>query len=173
MFPPDLAKLVRTIAAVLGFERFSPEAAIVNYYPVGTTLAGHTDHSEDDLTAPLLSLSFGQPAVFLIGGTSRDEQADAILLRSGDVLAMTGASRQCYHAVPRVFLDSDLPEGVGKCNDRWKPTNDGSSETDPICEKDWSLIDEYVQLCRININVRQVLKENQQVLDSSKNAEVS
>ncbi|KFB49033.1 AGAP000155-PA-like protein [Anopheles sinensis] len=172
-FPPDLAQLVRTIASVLGFERFSPEAAIVNYYPTGTTLAGHTDHSEDDLTAPLLSLSFGQPAVFLIGGTSRDERPDAILLRSGDVLAMTGASRQCYHAVPRVFSDSELPEGVGKCIDRWKRTIYNTSQTDPMCENDWSLIDDYVQHCRININVRQVLKENQQALDGSANAGVS
>ena len=28
----------------------------MNYYQLGATLSGHTDHSEDDLTAPLISM---------------------------------------------------------------------------------------------------------------------
>lgn len=28
----------------------------MNYYQLGATLSGHTDHSEDDLTAPLISI---------------------------------------------------------------------------------------------------------------------
>lgn len=35
---------------------FKPEAAIINYYHLDSTLSGHTDHSELDLTAPLFSL---------------------------------------------------------------------------------------------------------------------
>uniref|UniRef100_A0A182MZL8 Fe2OG dioxygenase domain-containing protein n=1 Tax=Anopheles dirus TaxID=7168 RepID=A0A182MZL8_9DIPT len=162
-FPSELAALVRYVASVLGYARFSPEAAIVNYYPTGTTLAGHTDHSEDDRSAPLFSFSFGQPAVFLIGGTSREEQPDAILLRSGDVLVMSGAVRLCYHAVPRVFTDAELPVGLERSAERW--TGDESAEGS--VEKRWSALeDEYLQQSRININVRQVLRENQQTLDS-------
>ena len=37
---------------------FRPEAAIVNYYQLGATLSGHIDHSEDDLTAPLISIRY-------------------------------------------------------------------------------------------------------------------
>lgn len=59
-FPDDLAQLSRYIAAVLGFpETYSAEAAIVNFYPLGTTLAGHTDHSEKNLDAPLFSFRWG------------------------------------------------------------------------------------------------------------------
>ena len=36
--------------------RFVPEAAIVNYYHLDSTLSGHTDHSEKDLSIPLLSV---------------------------------------------------------------------------------------------------------------------
>jgi len=36
--------------------RFVPEAAIVNYYHLDSTLSGHTDHSEKDLSIPLLSI---------------------------------------------------------------------------------------------------------------------
>lgn len=54
-FPRDLATLTSYIADVLGFGKYSSEAAIVNFYPIGTTLAGHTDHSEQNLDAPLFS----------------------------------------------------------------------------------------------------------------------
>ena len=36
--------------------RFSAEAAIVNFYHLDSTLSGHTDHSERDLSLPLLSI---------------------------------------------------------------------------------------------------------------------
>ena len=54
-FPADLAALSRYMAAALGYEDFSAEAAIVNYYHLDSTLAGHTDHSEKDMSAPLFS----------------------------------------------------------------------------------------------------------------------
>ena len=41
---------------LLYFPRFSAEAAIVNYYHLDSTLSGHTDHSERDLSHPLLSI---------------------------------------------------------------------------------------------------------------------
>uniref|UniRef100_A0A182QTH4 Fe2OG dioxygenase domain-containing protein n=1 Tax=Anopheles farauti TaxID=69004 RepID=A0A182QTH4_9DIPT len=163
-FPTDLATLVRYVATQLGYARFSPEAAIVNYYPIGTTLAGHTDHSEDDQSAPLFSFSFGQPAVFLIGGVSREEQPSALLLRSGDVVVMSGPARLCYHAVPRVFTDVELPEGMECSTERWK-SDMRNERHGGGC---WSeLEEEYLQQSRININVRQVLRENQRSLDRS------
>lgn len=55
-FPDDLARLNEYFADVLGLGTYSAEAAIVNFYPLGTTLAGHTDHSEKDLDAPLFSI---------------------------------------------------------------------------------------------------------------------
>lgn len=55
LFPTDLGALSAYIAAILDFGKYSAEAAIVNFYPIGTTLAGHTDHSERNLDAPLFS----------------------------------------------------------------------------------------------------------------------
>lgn len=55
-FPDDLARLSQYLADVLGLGAYSAEAAIVNFYPLGTTLAGHTDHSEKNLNAPLFSI---------------------------------------------------------------------------------------------------------------------
>ena len=60
------------IALAIGYPGYIPEAAIVNYYPLGGSMGGHTDHYELDLSWPLVSISFGQTAVFLIGGKTRN-----------------------------------------------------------------------------------------------------
>ena len=57
-FPSDLGLMSAFVAAVLGYERFQPQAAIVNFYHMDSTLGGHTDHSEFDLTAPLISYRY-------------------------------------------------------------------------------------------------------------------
>ncbi|XP_019851810.1 PREDICTED: DNA demethylase ALKBH1-like isoform X2 [Amphimedon queenslandica] len=56
-FPSDLSLLSHFILSSVGFPDFKAEAAIVNYYHFESTLSGHTDHSEADLTSPLISLS--------------------------------------------------------------------------------------------------------------------
>ena len=56
VFPDDLALLSKTIAYSLGFDNFLAEAAIVNYYALDSSIGGHTDHSEYNHTAPLISI---------------------------------------------------------------------------------------------------------------------
>ena len=83
----------------------------MNYYHMDSTLSGHTDHSEKDLTQPLLSLSFGQSAIFLIGGLTKQTRPKALLLNSGDMVVMSGESRLAYHGVPKIlpyFLKGDF-----------------------------------------------------------------
>ena len=53
-------------------ENYKSEAAIINYYPMDSTLSGHVDFSEPNKTAPLISISFGQSAIFLIGGPNKN-----------------------------------------------------------------------------------------------------
>ena len=72
--------------------------------------AGHTDQSEHNLSAPLLSISLGQAAIFLIGGSSLDTVPSAVLLRSGDILLMERESRLAYHAVPRILTEPAATE---------------------------------------------------------------
>lgn len=157
-FPADLGELISEgIAPVLGYKDFVCQAAIVNYYPQGSTLSGHTDHSELNLDAPLFSISFGQSAIFLIGGRDKPDPASAILIRSGDVLVMTKESRLCYHAVPRIFHNSE---------ETWNDFTEGHTiELDSLwntCQdKDFSNYNTYLKDCRINLNVRQVLNKDQ------------
>ncbi|XP_071962026.1 nucleic acid dioxygenase ALKBH1-like [Antedon mediterranea] len=102
-FPPDLAELTKYLAKKLEFMNFTPEAGIVNFYHMDSTLGGHTDHSEYDMTAPLFSISFGQTAVFLIGGPTKTTKPVAMFVNSGDVIVMSGSARLAYHAVPRII----------------------------------------------------------------------
>ena len=71
-FPTDLAQLTETIAGVFQFKNYIAETGIINYYPEGSSMGGHTDHYEEALRQPLISYSFGQTAVYLIGGDTRD-----------------------------------------------------------------------------------------------------
>ena len=57
-FPEDLQLLAKYIAGALGYSDYNSEAAIVNYYHLDSTLAGHTDHSEFDLQSPLISIRY-------------------------------------------------------------------------------------------------------------------
>ncbi|KAJ9589644.1 hypothetical protein L9F63_017133 [Diploptera punctata] len=137
-FPEDLAQLCQFVSKTIGLGDFTAEAAIVNFYHMDSTLSGHTDHSEPDKEAPLFSFSFGQSAIFLLGGQTLEEKPTAMLIRSGDIVVMTAESRLCYHGVPRILPADETP---------WTGNND----------KDWEPFESYMESSRINMNVRQVL----------------
>ncbi|KAI0747634.1 hypothetical protein C8Q80DRAFT_687787 [Daedaleopsis nitida] len=120
---------------------YEPDAGIVNFYQTKDTLMAHVDRSEICATSPLVSISLGCAAIFLIGGLTRDDPPTPILLRSGDIVVMSGpACRRAYHGVPRI-LEGTLP-----------PHLEGTSDS----EIDWELYEEYLRCTRINVNVRQV-----------------
>lgn len=146
--PDELSRLTKHLAELTNFENFNAEAAIINYYRMNSTLAGHTDHSEHNFKAPLFSISFGQSAVFLIGGLTKDDAADAVYLRSGDVVIMSGESRLRYHGVPKIVRSETKPWLVN----------------DFKINEDWENAKSYIDEARININVRQVLMDGQKCL---------
>ncbi|GAB1863130.1 Alkylated DNA repair protein alkB-like protein 1 [Camponotus japonicus] len=153
--PIELSGLTSILARTLGFSDFKAEAAIVNYYRMNSTLAGHTDHSEMNVTAPLFSISFGQTAIFLIGGPKQEDPANAIFLRSGDVVIMSGSSRLRYHGVPKILSASKTP---------WNDNCENSCENFTYSYDDWRKARTYIAEARININIRQVLEPGQIVL---------
>lgn len=121
---------------------FRPDVALVNYYHAGDTLGGHKDDVEPDLSQPIVTMSLGCEAVFLMGGQSRDEEPTALLLRSGDVVVLGGRARSCYHGVPRMFTDVALPDDLGT-----------AVEQHPEYKPHF----EYFKQCRVNVSVRMVV----------------
>ena len=80
-----------------------PEACLINWYEPGAKLGLHVDRDEQDMTTPVLSVSLGDDAYFRLGGLARRDKTSRLLLRSGDVLVMGGASRLCHHGIDRIL----------------------------------------------------------------------
>ncbi|KAH9772582.1 alpha-ketoglutarate-dependent dioxygenase alkB [Citrus sinensis] len=137
----QLAKRLAAPAMPIG-EEFQPEAAIVNYFGLGDTLGGHLDDMEADWSKPIVSMSLGCKAIFLLGGKSREDPPLAMFLRSGDAVLMAGEARECFHGVPRIFTDRENAE-IASLDLQF------SHEDDPFFL-------EYIRNSRININIRQV-----------------
>ena len=49
-----------------------------------------------------MCFSFGQSAIFLLGGNSIEEAALPIFLHSGDIIVMSSQARLLYHGIPRI-----------------------------------------------------------------------
>lgn len=113
--PPRFAEIARAAAADAGFV-LRPDLCIMNYYTVDARLGVHQDKDERPETIaagiPIVSVSLGDAARFVVGGLSRKEPMNPIVLRSGDVLVMGGPSRLRYHGVTRI-LPGTAPEHTG------------------------------------------------------------
>ncbi|KPP60959.1 alkylated DNA repair protein alkB1-like, partial [Scleropages formosus] len=163
-FPADLSRMSQHVAAACGFPAFSAEAGILNYYRSDSSLGIHVDESELDHTMPLLSFSFGQSAVFLLGGAKREDPATAMFTHSGDIMVMSGASRLLYHAVPRILAPPTVAPtspGLFKQSHRLQQDISEDSLVHNIEEGDWEVCEHYLRTSRLNVTVRQVLGPGQ------------
>jgi len=113
--PARFAEIARQAAADAGFA-MRPDLCIMNHYGAEARMGVHQDKDEPAETIaagiPIVSVSLGDAARFVIGGLSRREPTSPIVLRSGDVLVMGGPSRLRYHGVTRI-LPGTSPEGTG------------------------------------------------------------
>ena len=67
--------------------------------------------------------SFGQAAIFLLGGKSKCTEPTAMFIRSGDIVLMSAKARLCFHAVPKIMtptLDQLLPECLAINPQLWR-----------------------------------------------------
>jgi alkylated DNA repair protein (DNA oxidative demethylase) len=102
-----------------------PEACLINLYDPAARMGLHQDRDEADLSAAVVSLSLGAPALFRYGGLRRTHPTRSIRLLAGDALVIGGASRLIFHGVDRLYPAADLlaedplpgflPAG-GRCN---------------------------------------------------------
>lgn len=100
------------VAPELADDLFRPEAALVNYYPPGSSMGLHVDANEES-SAPVVSLSIGDEALFRIGHTEgRTRPWDDVTLMSGDLIVFGGPARRAYHGVPAV-RPGTAPVGCG------------------------------------------------------------
>lgn len=94
-----------------------PECCLVNLYRADARMGLHQDRDEEELRAPILSVSLGDDAIFRIGGTTRRSSSRSVVLRSGDIVVFGGTARLAYHGIDRVIAgSSSLVPGGGRIN---------------------------------------------------------
>ena len=90
-----------------------PEACLINYYSHSARMGSHRDADEQDFSAPVVSVSLGDDAIFHVGGPRRSDPKIRMTLRSGDVVVLGGDARLAYHGIDRMLPGTStlLPEG--------------------------------------------------------------
>jgi alkylated DNA repair protein (DNA oxidative demethylase) len=111
--PDEALEVWRAVAAWPA----DPDSLLVNWYDADARMNLHRDVDEADLSAPVVSISLGDPAQFRVGGIRRADPTASLWLESGDVAVLAGAARLVYHGVDRIrFGGSTLLPGGGRIN---------------------------------------------------------
>ena len=97
--PAGFLALAIDAAARAGFPGLAPDVCLINRYAAGSRLGAHQDRDEGSFDHPIVSVSMGLPATFLLYGASRGGRAQRIALEDGDVLVLGGPSRKAFHGV--------------------------------------------------------------------------
>jgi DNA oxidative demethylase len=114
---PPIPEMVLDVWRQVSGYLHEPEACLVIFYHGGAKMGLHRDEDEEDFSAPVVSISLGDTAVFRMGGPERGGKTETLKLSSGDVLVMGGQSRLCYHGIDRVLTGtSTLLKDDGRIN---------------------------------------------------------
>jgi DNA oxidative demethylase len=115
-WPPIPEMLLRAWNELGGYA-LPPEACLINFYSADARMGLHQDRDEQDLAAPVVSLSLGDTALFRVGGCKRAGPTNSVGLASGDAVVLGGEGRLAFHGVDRILPGTStlLPEG-GRIN---------------------------------------------------------
>ena len=111
--PAELTQLAVRMAQDAGMQ-LSPDVCILNYYGTAGKMGLHQDKDERpetlDAGVPLVSVSLGDTAKFIMGGSTRKESTVMVPLASGDGFVFGGRSRMRYHGVAALLPGTGPPE---------------------------------------------------------------
>jgi DNA oxidative demethylase len=104
-WPAIPARLLEAFAAIAPGAP-APEACLINYYAADARMGLHQDRDEEELAAPVVSLSLGDAALFRVGGLKRNGPTRSFRLASGDAMSLAGEGRLAFHGVDRILAGS-------------------------------------------------------------------
>ena len=115
--PRDLIELAKLAAKCVGMG-IDPQVCLINRYGPHSRLSLHQDKDERaevlEAGVPIVSLSVGDTATFMLGGARRRDPVARLLLRSGDAFVMGGPARLRFHGVAGLVPNSGPAElGIG------------------------------------------------------------
>ena len=97
--PAAFKQLASSCALQCGFDNFEPDACLINRYTGPAQMGLHQDKDERDFSQPIVSVSLGASATFLLGGNQRKGKVQTMELRDGDVLVWGDVARLYFHGV--------------------------------------------------------------------------
>lgn len=100
---PDLfLEIVRLAVKGSPWPDFKPDACLINFYAPGAKMGLHQDRDEKDFAQPIVTISLGDDADWLIGGETRAAKTTAFLVQSGDAILMGPPGRLLFHGVRKI-----------------------------------------------------------------------
>jgi alkylated DNA repair protein (DNA oxidative demethylase) len=113
--PGKWVALAARLAADAGFS-MRADVCLINWYDADGRMGLHQDKDESPASieagVPVVSVSLGDSARFLFGGTRRKDPAETLWLASGDAFVFGGPARLRYHGVTRI-LPGSAPPALG------------------------------------------------------------
>ena len=114
---PPLSESFRALAAEIAAAvamRIDADLCIVNAYDDEGRMGLHQDKDETERSIasglPVVSVSLGDTARFLFGGTRRRDPIESLRLESGDAFVFGGPARLRYHGISRIIRGTAPPE---------------------------------------------------------------
>jgi alkylated DNA repair protein (DNA oxidative demethylase) len=115
-WPPIPVSLLALWNEIAGYPH-PPEACLINFYTDTAKMGLHQDRDENNLEAPVLSISLGDDCLFRVGGKARQDPTVSFKLRSGDIVVLGGEGRLAFHGVDRIYpTTSALLKKGGRIN---------------------------------------------------------
>lgn len=100
---PPLPAILREVWADLASYRLEAQACLINYYTPSARMSLHQDRDEEDVGAPVVSLSLGDTGLFRVGGLERTAPTQSVRLSSGDAFVLGGDARMAFHGIDRIM----------------------------------------------------------------------
>jgi alkylated DNA repair protein (DNA oxidative demethylase) len=105
--PADVRAIMLKASSAAGYPDFDLQTVLVNFYNRNAGKLGlHQDKTEQNLRAPIVTISLGDSCIFGIGGLNYSDPVQEIVLDSGDVLVQGGPARMFFHEVMRLLPGS-------------------------------------------------------------------
>jgi alkylated DNA repair protein (DNA oxidative demethylase) len=99
---PEIPQSVLSVWNAVSRSERNPESCLINYYSSSAKMGLHQDRDEKDFSAPVVSISLGDSALFRIGNETRGGSTESVWLESGDVCVLGGPARLLFHGIDRV-----------------------------------------------------------------------
>ena len=114
--PPCFLALATDAAHAARFDGFEPDACLINRYQPGVGMSLHQDRNERDFAHPIVSVSLGVSAHFLLGGEAREDKPQRIPIDHGDVMVWGRADRLRFHGVAPLADEAHPRTGSARLN---------------------------------------------------------